>query len=56
MDHAVMVNVEASRATRQAEVGAARSMIKRSLDRFGLYPERLAADSAFGRAIRYLFS
>jgi len=39
-----------SRAIRQAEVGAARTMIERAQDRFGLYPERLAADSAYGSA------
>ena len=50
LDHAVIVDVEASRAIRQAEVGAARTMIERSEDRFGLYPERLAADSAYGSA------
>jgi hypothetical protein len=48
LDHAVIVDVEASRAIRQAEVGAARTMIDRVQDRFGLYPERLAADSAYG--------
>lgn len=46
LDHTVIVDVEASRAIRQAEVGAARTMIERAQDRFGLYPERLAADSA----------
>ena len=50
MDHAVIVDVEASRAIRQAEVGAARTMIERTQDRFGLYPQRLAADSAYGSA------
>ena len=50
MDHAVIVDVEASRAIRQAEVGAARTMVERTQDRFGLYPERLAADSAYGSA------
>ena len=50
LDHAVIVDVEASRAIRQAEVGAARTMIERTEDRFGLYPERLAADSAYGSA------
>ena len=35
---------------RQAEVGAARTMIERTQDRFGLWPERLAADSAYGSA------
>ena len=50
LDHAVIVDVEATRAIRQAEVGAARTMIERTYDRFGLYPERLAADSAYGSA------
>jgi len=48
VDHAIIVDVEASRAIRQAEVGAARTMVDRTRDRFGLYPERLAADSAYG--------
>ena len=43
---AVILDVEATRAIRQAEVGAARTMIERTADRFGLKPERLAADSA----------
>lgn len=47
---AVIVDVEATRAIRQAEVGAARTMIERTADRFGLKPERLAADSAYGSA------
>ena len=42
--------VEATRAIRQAEVGAARTMIERTEDCFGLCPERLAADSAYGSA------
>ena len=41
---------EATRAIQQAEVGAAKTMIERSADRFGLRPERLAADSAYGSA------
>jgi hypothetical protein len=49
LDHAIIVDVEASRAIRQAEVGAARTMIERAQDRFGLYPERLAADSPMAR-------
>jgi transposase len=47
---AVIVDVEASRAIRQAEVGAARTMIERTADRFGLRPQRLAADTAYGSA------
>jgi len=50
LDHAIIVDVEASRAIRQAEVGAARTMIERTQDRFDLYPQRLAADSAYGSA------
>jgi transposase len=46
----VIVDVEASRAIRQAEVGAAKTMIERTEERFGLKPECLAADSAYGSA------
>ena len=49
-DNAIIVDVETTRAIRQAEVGAARTMIDRTMDRFGLYPERLIADSAYGSA------
>jgi transposase len=49
-DHGVILDVEATRAIRQAEVGAARTMIDRTEDRFGLKPEYLAADSAYGSA------
>jgi transposase len=46
----VIVDVEATRAIRQAEVGAAKTMIDRTEQRLGLKPERLAADSAYGSA------
>ena len=46
----VIVDVEASRAVRQSEVGAARTMLERTEERFGLKPQRLAADSAYGSA------
>ena len=46
----VIMDVEASRAIRQAEVGAAKTMIDRTKERFGLKPERLAADTAYGSA------
>jgi len=49
-DNAVIVDVEATRAIRQAEVGAARTMIERVMDRFGLYPQSLAGDTAYGTA------
>ncbi len=48
--NAVIVDVEATRAIRQAEVGAARTMIDRVADRFGLRPRRLAGDTAYGAA------
>jgi transposase len=46
----VIVDVEASRSIRQAEVGAAKTMIERTEERFGLKPERLAGDTAYGAA------
>ena len=46
----IIMDVEASRAIRQAEVGAARTMIERTEERFGVRPERLAADTAYGSA------
>jgi transposase len=50
LDHAIIVDVEASTAVRQAEVTAAKTMIERTRDRFGLHPVRLAGDSAYGSA------
>jgi len=44
----VIMDVEASRAIRQAEVGAAKTMIDRTEERFDIKPERLAADTAYG--------
>jgi hypothetical protein len=49
-DHGVIVDVEATRAIRQAEVGAARTMLKRTETRFGIKPAFLTADSAYGSA------
>src|SRR5881396_1898408 len=46
----VIVDVEATRAIRQAEVGAAKTMIDRTELRLGLKPQRLAADTAYGSA------
>jgi hypothetical protein len=45
-ENAVILDVEASRAIRQAEVGASRTMIDRTARRFGITPRHLAADSA----------
>jgi transposase len=44
----IIMDVEASRAIRQAEVGAAKTMIERTEARFAIKPERLAADTAYG--------
>jgi transposase len=49
-DNAIIVDVEATRAIRQAETGAARTMLDRTQARFGLSPERLIADAAYGSA------
>jgi len=46
----IIVDVEASRAIRQAEVGAAKTMIERTEERFDLKPNFLAADTAYGSA------
>ena len=44
----VIMDVEASRAIRQAEVGAGQTMVDRTERRFGLKPKWLAADTAYG--------
>ena len=46
----IIMDVEASRAIRQAEVGASRTMIQRTEDRFGIKPDWLAGDTAYGSA------
>lgn len=46
----VIIDVEATRAIRQAEVGASRTMLDRTEKRFGIRPEWLAADTAYGNA------
>ena len=49
-DNAIIVDVEATTAIRQAEVLAAKRMIERTMERFDLYPARLLGDSAYGSA------
>ena len=44
----VIMDVEASRAIRRAEVGAAKTMIERTEERFDIKPKLLAADTAYG--------
>ncbi|QSB45150.1 transposase [Tsuneonella flava] len=50
LDHAVIVDVEATTSVRQAEVFAQRRMIERTQECFGLWPEKLVADTAYGSA------
>ncbi|UAJ10493.1 transposase [Glacieibacterium megasporae] len=50
LDHAIIVDVEATTAIRQAEVTAQRRMIDRTHETFGLCPQRLAADTGYGSA------
>ncbi len=49
-ENAVILDVEATRAIRQAEVGASRTMLDRVEERWGLKPQWVAADSAYGSA------
>ncbi|MEP3130700.1 MAG: IS1182 family transposase, partial [Anderseniella sp.] len=49
-DNAVILDVEATRSVRQAEVGAARVMIDRVAQSYNLHPQRLIADTAYGSA------
>src|SRR5271170_669895 len=46
----VIMDVEASRAIRQAEVGASQTMIERTEACFGIKPAWLAGDTAYGSA------
>jgi transposase len=50
LKHAVIMDVEATTAVRQAEVTAAKTMIDRTAERLGITPERLAADTGYGSA------
>jgi hypothetical protein len=50
LKRAVIVDVEATTAVRQAEVTAQQRMIDRTQECFGLWPQRLTADAAYGSA------
>jgi transposase len=50
LKHAVIMDVQATTAVRQAEVTAARTMIARTAERFDARPTRLAADTGYGSA------
>ena len=47
-DHSIIVDVDASLSNRTTEVGAMRKMIDRTEERFGLKPDWIAADTAYG--------
>ncbi|MEH6740969.1 MAG: IS1182 family transposase [Sulfitobacter sp.] len=49
-EHSVIMDVEATRAIRQAEVGASQTMLDRTEKRFGIKPDWIAADTAYGSA------
>jgi hypothetical protein len=50
LKHAVIVDVEATTAIRQAEVGAAKTMLDRTAEQFDAQPSRLVADAGYGSA------
>jgi DDE family transposase len=50
LKNAVIMDVEATTAIRQAEVGAAKAMLDRTAEQFDLTPSRLVADAGYGSA------
>jgi transposase len=50
LKHAVIMDVEATTAIRQAEVGAAKTMLDRTAEQFDIAPSRLVADAGYGSA------
>jgi Transposase domain (DUF772)/Transposase DDE domain len=50
LKHAVIMDVEATTAIRQAEVSAAKTMLDRTAEQFDLTPSRLVADGGYGSA------
>jgi hypothetical protein len=50
LKHAVILDVEATTAIRQAEVGAAKTMLDRTAEQFDIAPSRLVADAGYGSA------
>ena len=49
-DHSVIVDVEDTSSTRQAEIGSVHIMLDRIKERHDIDPERLIAESAYGSA------
>ena len=50
LKNAVIMDVEATTAVRQAEVGAAKTMLDRTAERLDVTPSRLVADAGYGSA------
>ena len=50
VEHAVIADIEATSAVRQAEAGAAQTTPTRTAETFGLWSERLVADTGYGAA------
>src|SRR5215467_15353636 len=50
IDNAIIVDIVATTAIRQAEVLAAKRMVERSLEGFDLHPAKLIGDTAYGTA------
>jgi hypothetical protein len=50
LKHAVIMDVEATTAIRQVEVGAAKTMLDRTAEQFEVAASRLVADSGYGSA------
>jgi len=50
LKYAASMDVEATTAIRQAEVGAAKTMLDRTAGRFDVTPSRLVADGGYGSA------
>jgi transposase len=47
-DHGVILDVEGTRSIRQAEVGSTKTMLTRVKEKFGLVPDWMIADTAYG--------
>ena len=50
LKHAVILDVEATTTIRQAEAGAAKTMLDRTAEQFDVTPSRLVADGGYGSA------
>jgi len=47
-DHGIIVDVDATRSNKAAEVGAMRKMLDGTQERFGVKPDWIAAETAYG--------